>query len=44
VTQHLGILARLSRLLRDPKLRQSLLTADNPEKVLSLIRDAEAKL
>ena len=44
VTQHLAILARLSRLLRDPKLRQSLLTADEPEKVLSLIRDAEAKL
>jgi nitrogen PTS system EIIA component len=44
VTQHLAILARLGRLLRDPKLRQSLLTADKPEKVLSLIRDAEAKL
>ena len=44
VTQHLAILARLSRLLRDPRLRQSLLTADKPEKVLSLIRDAEAKL
>ncbi|MCX6912569.1 MAG: PTS sugar transporter subunit IIA [Verrucomicrobia bacterium] len=44
VTQHLAILARLSRLLRDPKLRQSLLTADKPEKALSLIRDAEAKL
>lgn len=44
VTQHLAILARLSRLLRDPRLRQSLLTADQPEKVLSRIRDAEAKL
>jgi len=44
VTQHLSILARLTRLLRDPRLRQSLLAADNPEKVLSLIRDAEAKL
>ena len=44
VTQHLAILARLSRLLRDPKLRRSLLTADKPEKVLALIRDAEAKL
>ena len=43
VTQHLGILARLSRILRDPKVRQSLLTADRPEKVISLIRDAEAK-
>jgi nitrogen PTS system EIIA component len=44
VTQHLAILARLSRLLRDPRLRQSLLAADKPEKVLSLVRDAEAKL
>ena len=44
VTQHLAILARLSRLLRDPKLRQNLLAADKPEKVISLIRDAEAKL
>jgi len=44
VTQHLAILARLSRLLRDPKLRQNLLTAANPEKVLALIREAETKL
>ena len=44
VTQHLGILARISRLLRDPKLRQSLLSADTAERVLSSIRDAEAKL
>lgn len=43
VTQHLGILARLSRILRDPKVRQNLLTADRPEKVISLIKDAEAK-
>jgi mannitol/fructose-specific phosphotransferase system IIA component (Ntr-type) len=43
VTQHLGILARLSRILRDPKVRQSLLTADRPEKVISLIQDAESK-
>jgi mannitol/fructose-specific phosphotransferase system IIA component (Ntr-type) len=44
VTQHLGILARISRVLRDPKVRQNLLSADSPEKVLSSIRDAEAKL
>jgi nitrogen PTS system EIIA component len=44
VTQHLSILARLSRLLRDPKLRQSLLTADKPETVLAILREAEAKL
>ena len=42
VTQHLGILARLSRLLRDPRLRQSLLAADQPEKVIELIRKAES--
>jgi mannitol/fructose-specific phosphotransferase system IIA component (Ntr-type) len=44
VTQHLSILARLSRLLRDPRLRQNLLTADRPENVIALIREAEAKL
>jgi mannitol/fructose-specific phosphotransferase system IIA component (Ntr-type) len=44
VTQHLAILARISRLLRDAKLRQNLLTADKPEKVMSLIREAEAKM
>jgi len=43
VTQHLGVLARLSRLLADPKLRRSLLAADKPEKVIELIRDAEEK-
>lgn len=44
VTQHLAILARISRLLRDPKLRQSLLTVDKTEKVVALIREAEAKM
>ena len=44
VTQHLAILARLSRLLRDPALRQSLLTAEQPEKVIALIREAETRL
>ena len=44
VTQHLGILARLSRLLRDPRLRQNLLAADKPDRVTTLIREAEAKL
>ena len=41
VTQHLSILARLSRVLRDPKLRQGLQTAERPEKVLQLLRGAE---
>ncbi|HWW02852.1 MAG TPA: PTS sugar transporter subunit IIA [Candidatus Acidoferrum sp.] len=44
VTQHLAILARLSRLLHDPRLRQNLLTADSPEKVIGLIREGEAKM
>lgn len=43
VTQHLGILARLSRLLREPKLRQNLLTVERPEKVIEVIREAEGK-
>ena len=44
VTQHLAILARLGRLLRDPKLRKHLLSADSAEKVIALIREGEAKL
>jgi mannitol/fructose-specific phosphotransferase system IIA component (Ntr-type) len=43
VTQHLAILARLSRLLRDPKLRQSLLAAETPEGVIGLMQEAESK-
>jgi mannitol/fructose-specific phosphotransferase system IIA component (Ntr-type) len=41
VTQHLAILARLSRLLRDPRLRQNLLTAQRPEEVVEMMREAE---
>ncbi|HLP75428.1 MAG TPA: PTS sugar transporter subunit IIA [Candidatus Paceibacterota bacterium] len=44
VTQHLGVLARISRLLREPEIRQSLLAAETPAKVLNLIRDAESRL
>jgi mannitol/fructose-specific phosphotransferase system IIA component (Ntr-type) len=44
VTEHLAMLARLSRLLRDPALRQNLLVADSTKKVLALVREAEAKL
>jgi mannitol/fructose-specific phosphotransferase system IIA component (Ntr-type) len=44
VTQHLAILARLIRLLRDPKLRQGLLKAASTNDVLELVRDAQAKL
>ncbi len=44
VTQHLAILARISRLLRDLKLREGLLQADSPEKTMALIRDAETRM
>jgi nitrogen PTS system EIIA component len=44
VTQHLALLARLIRLLRDPKLRQGLQTVDKPEKVMALLREAEGKM
>jgi nitrogen PTS system EIIA component len=43
VTQHLAMLARISRLLRNPKLRKALLAAQQPDEVCNLIRDAEAK-
>ena len=44
VTQHLAILARISRVLRDAKLRQALLKSDKSEKALALIKEAEGKL
>jgi mannitol/fructose-specific phosphotransferase system IIA component (Ntr-type) len=44
VTEHLAVLARLGRLLREPTLRHELLTVDTAKKALALIRDAEAKL
>ena len=44
VTQHLAVLAKISRLLRDPKLRQGLLNAAQPAGVLALLREAEQKM
>lgn len=44
VQQHLAILARISRLLRDVKLRDNLLITDRPEQAIALIRDAESKM
>jgi len=44
VTQHLAMLARISRLLRDPRLRQDLLIASSPGAILQLIRTAEARM
>lgn len=44
VTQHLATLARLSRLLRDPQLRQGLSAVSDAKGAIELIRQAEAKL
>lgn len=44
VTEHLAILARLSRMLREPKLRKNLLAAETPQKILELIREAETRM
>jgi nitrogen PTS system EIIA component len=44
VTEHLAVLARISRLLRDPRVRQDLLTADSAQKVLGIIRQAEERM
>ena len=44
VTQHLAMLARLSRLLRDPKVRQDLLAAEDTKKAFGVIREAESRM
>ena len=44
VTQHLAVLARISRLLRDGKLRQELAAAESPKKAMSILREGEGKL
>ena len=44
VTTHLRILARLSRLLRNPHVRNSLLTAESVSRVLSIIKVNEVDL
>lgn len=44
VSQHLQILARISRLLRMPKLREQLLAVERAEKALGLFRETESKL
>jgi mannitol/fructose-specific phosphotransferase system IIA component (Ntr-type) len=41
VTQHLQVLARISRLLRDVRLRQQLLVSATSDAVLAAIRQAE---
>ncbi len=44
VSQHLHILARLTRLLRAPQIRQNLLHAPTPAGVIALIHEAEEKM
>lgn len=44
VPEHLGILARISRLLRNPELRHQLLAATTPQAVVAAVREAEMKL
>jgi len=44
VTEHLGVLARLGRVLRDPHLRQNLLAVRTGAEVIAAIREAEAAL
>jgi mannitol/fructose-specific phosphotransferase system IIA component (Ntr-type) len=44
LSQHLFILARLSRLLRQKPVRQLLLEAGSAEKILECIREAEANM
>lgn len=44
VTAHLAILARLSRVLRDPKLRQGLGVAKTPQTAITVIEEAESRL
>ena len=44
VSQHLQILAKLSRILRAPRIRENLLAAERPEKVIALLQEAESKI
>lgn len=44
VTQHLSLLARISRLARDPAFRKALLGAESPAEIIKIIRDAENAL
>jgi nitrogen PTS system EIIA component len=44
VTLHLAVLARISRLLRDIKLRQQLFMVEKPELACAAFSDAEARM
>jgi mannitol/fructose-specific phosphotransferase system IIA component (Ntr-type) len=41
-TQHVKLLANISRLLKEESVRKSLITADNPEAFLAALRAAES--
>ena len=43
LTDHLTMLARLSRVLRDQTLRNGLLSASRPEEIVAFIADAEQR-
>ena len=42
--EHLRILARVSKVLREPNLRERIMTAQTSQEVFSLVRDADAKV
>jgi mannitol/fructose-specific phosphotransferase system IIA component (Ntr-type) len=44
VSQHLQILARLSRILKASRIRENLLTAERPGRVIAILQEAEAKI
>lgn len=44
VTQHLAMLARISRLLRDKQVRSGLLSVPDPASVIKLLQDVESKM
>lgn len=43
-SEHLKLLARLSRLLKNPKLREQLLKADNAEEIYKILLEEDKKL
>ena len=44
LTEHLHLLSRMSRILRNPKTREDLLQSKTPETIINILKDADAKL
>jgi mannitol/fructose-specific phosphotransferase system IIA component (Ntr-type) len=44
LTEHLHLLSRMSRILRNPKSREELLQAKTPESIITILKDADAKI